>query len=66
VRPQRLFRIADVPTAAVLKPACWPKVPHKTRGVAEAHLRALQRTRTVIAGELLTTYTCRYCGSFHV
>ena len=58
------FRLGDVPSARLLRPRCWPKVPHRSQGAAEAHLRSLQRT--VIAGELLNTYHCRHCGRWHV
>jgi hypothetical protein len=61
MRPQARFRLGDLPTAAVLRQRCYPKVPHVSQGAADAHLRALQRTRTVVAGELLNTYRCRHC-----
>jgi hypothetical protein len=56
-----VFRLADLPTPA-LKPACWPNVPHPTQGI----VRALLRTRTVIAGERLKSYRCRACGAWHI
>jgi hypothetical protein len=43
---------------------CRKKEPHKSRGAAEAHLRAL-RKRFGDTGTL-APYVCTYCGHWHI
>lgn len=63
-----LARIGDVPSAAVLrqKLPCWRKVPHRSFGAADAHLRALKRNPLVRDIASLRAYECVHCRRFHV
>jgi hypothetical protein len=59
-------RIGDVPSAALIRRPCWRKQRHPTRGVAEAHLRALQRRPDARNPGGLVAYRCRSCDGYHV
>lgn len=45
---------------------CWRKQKYKSKGAADAHLRALRRANYVQGEAQLNSFLCRGCGCYHV
>ena len=46
-----------------MKHSCARKHPHRSKGTAEAHIRALKKLHPE---EEMVAYACRYCPNWHV
>lgn len=66
--PGLKVQLGTLPGAAALRLArpCWRKVQHRSRGAADAHIRALRRLPVADNADRLESYACRHCGGWHV
>jgi len=60
------FKMGEAQHGNMYVPKCWRKQSWKSKGAAEAHMRALKRSPGVKHADRLNVYECLQCKRYHV